>query len=164
MRYNVVMDFRINILAILFGALLLIMGGLFIAGTISQLLPKPQSPRPAQSYRIGGSVVRLALSDTAAEQRRGLSGIKRLGRDEGMVFTLAQPTQISFWNKATLLDLDLLWIRGNRVIGIDQLPNEPEHGRIIRRSPGLVDQIIELPLGWSAEHGIVVGDPFEEAF
>lgn len=164
MRYNVVMDFRINILAILFGALLLIIGGLFIIGTISQLLPEPQLFRPSQSYRIGRSMVRLTRAETAAEQQQGLSGVKRLGRDEGMVFTLAQPTQISFWNKATLLDLDLLWVRGNRVIGIDQLPNEPEHGRIIRRSPGLVDQVIELPLGWSTEHGIAVGDHFEEAF
>lgn len=158
------MAFRINILIVLSGAFLLLLGGLFVTGTISQLLPQPQLSRPAQSYRIGESVVRLARADTAAEHQRGLSGVKRLGRDEGMLFTLNQPTQTSFWNKATLLDLDLLWIRDNRVIGIDQLPNEPEYGRIIRRSPGLVDRIIELPLGWSTEHGIAIGDRFEETF
>lgn len=158
------MDFRISVLAILCGALLLLAGGLFVTGTISRILPQPQPFPPTQSFRIGDSVVRLARADTVAEQRRGLSGVKRLGADEGMVFTLAQPSQISFWNKDTLLDLDLLWIRGNRVMGIDQLPNEPKYGRIIRHSPGLVDRIVELPLGWSAAHGTATGNIFEEVF
>ena len=163
MRYNTIMDFRISVLVIVFGALLLLAGGLFVTGTISQILPQPQPRLATQSYRIGESVVRLMRADTPAAQQQGLSGVKRLGRDEGMIFTLNQPAQISFWNKATLLDLDLLWIRGDRVVGIDQLLNEPEHGRIIKRSPGLVDSIVELPFGWSAEHDTAIGNLFEEA-
>jgi uncharacterized protein len=150
------MDTKHALIIVLAAGVVLLLGGLLFSLGLNRYAP-PGKGAPVARYTIGGHPVRLRVANTAFAVGEGLSGARQLRQDEGMLFLLERPVQTRFWNKDTLLDLDVLWLRNNAVIGITQLRNEPEHGRIVISSPGLVDTVIEMPLGWALRNNIAPG-------
>jgi hypothetical protein len=105
---------------------------------------------------IGDVSVHVEYARTADEQRVGLMDRKSLGDNEGMLFVFAMPLPRSFWNQNTLIPLDVIWIRGNAVIGVSALPSI-DKGLTIISSPGLADRVLEVTSGFARRHGIVRG-------
>jgi uncharacterized membrane protein (UPF0127 family) len=69
----------------------------------------------------------ITVANTTQEQERGLSGVTHLELDSGMYFPLDtnQPTP-SFWMKNMLIPIDILWLKGGKVVGINaNVPMQP---------------------------------------
>ncbi|MCL4405526.1 DUF192 domain-containing protein [Patescibacteria group bacterium] len=124
-----------------------------------------QPSLPTVSAVIGGQQFELEVASTTAEQNWGLSGRISLGGNDGMLFLFSVPGPRFFWMKDMNFDIDLIWIRGDKVIGFLQgLPTPAAlHATStinlpIYVSPGLVDKVIEINSGEIAKLGLKVGD------
>ena len=106
---------------------------------------------------IGGSKLIVTVADTPEKERKGLMGVTSMPENVGMLFPFLNKDFQDFWNKNTLLNLDLIWVADGAVVGVSNLPNEPKNGTITARSPKPVDNVIEVNSGWAGRHGIHVG-------
>lgn len=127
---------------------------LLAVGSILFYLPKEQG---VITISLDGKEVLVKMASSPAEREQGLKGVSSLRDFDGMLFIFDEKAKVAFWNKETLLDLELLWISAGRVWGIDFLPKESSSGLKILESPGEVEMVLELPYGWSESHGIRKG-------
>ena len=93
---------------------------------------------------IDGKNYTLLTARTSIEKMRGLSGITELKNADGMVFYFEPAQKITFWNKNTHLDLELVWMAGDKILGKDFLPEEDKAGLVVKESPAEVDKVVEL--------------------
>ena len=71
---------------------------------------------------------------------RSLKGV------DGMIFIFPNNEIRNFWNKHTLMDLELLWIDGDKIVGRSELPSIEKSKEIVNvQSQKPVDKVIELP-------------------
>ncbi len=85
--------------------------------------------------------------------------------DYGMLFIFdSKKVSPSFWMKDTLIPLDIIWIRDNRVEKIDKdvptpAPDTPDNKLPKYTSGRPVDYVLEVNAGFNQKNGIKVGDP-----
>jgi uncharacterized membrane protein (UPF0127 family) len=119
------------------------------------------SPR---TISIGSKQLQVELMDTPSLMQQGLSGRDELPLGQGMIFDFTQSAnkQPGFWMSEMRFDIDMIWIRDSRVIGVT--PNVPQpKGKEqlpIYYPPGNVDYVLEVPAGWSAANNITTDSPF----
>lgn len=71
---------------------------------------------------------------------------KELGAD-GMIFIFPNKQFQSFWNENTYLDLDVYWLKDDKVIGKSHLPPITKTKDVVTiNSPGAVDKVVEIIL------------------
>jgi uncharacterized membrane protein (UPF0127 family) len=63
-----------------------------------------------------GTEVSLRLAKTPEEQRLGLSHVKELPENEGMLFIYKSRRKLSFWMKDCYIPLDLIWLSENGTV------------------------------------------------
>jgi uncharacterized membrane protein (UPF0127 family) len=100
--------------------------------------------------------VTVEVASRWPEIELGLMFRESLGPDEGMLFRFGGSRRHGFWMKNTLVPLDVLFIgEAGRVV------NVAERTRPLRvrqhRSAGPVREVLELPGGWCAAHGVGPG-------
>lgn len=66
----------------------------------------------------------VVQSDTA--KSKGLSGKASLGENSGMIFAFPEASRQSFWMKDMKFDIDILWIRDDRVVDVSREVPHPE--------------------------------------
>ncbi len=117
-----------------------------IAGIILLIIGRPYFGDKAEKIvlNIEGKNHTLFTARTSVEKIRGLSGITELKNADGMVFYFEPVQKITFWNKNTHLDLELVWMNGDKVLGRDFLASEDKAGLVIKESPAEVDKVVEL--------------------
>ena len=114
---------------------------------------------------IRGQAIVAEVAGTAEKKSRGLGYRDALAPDSGMLFPYAEARQYTFWMAGMRFDLDLIWIRGDRIVDITprvrhippQLlsPNTPlPHYQ--PREPA--DLVLEVAPGTAEKHGWRVGD------
>lgn len=144
---------RRNLLLIAFIAALF-----FAILAVYQFLPSQNSAR----VYLAGQRFNLEVADTPFLQRRGLAGRKNILDDGGMLFLFDQPRQAVFWTKGMIIPIDIVWVRGQTVLGHVSGASPPRPGAadddIPRfRSPEEVDRVIELRAGRAEELGLGAG-------
>ena len=107
------------------------------------------------SGRVSAVAVEVVRSE--AQLSRGLMFRERLGADDGMLFVFPDTAEHTFWMKNTLIPLDMIFIDERRtVVGIVE---RAEPLSTAPRSPGRPCRwVLEVNGGWSAAHGIAIGD------
>jgi len=100
-----------------------------------------------QKYKLGEVEVNLKIADSPQKRQKGLSKIYKLPEKDGIIFIFEKPSILSFWNKDTFLDLDVVWIQGGVVVGMSQLQKE-KSGRMNVYSPVSCNVAIELNQGF----------------
>ena len=114
---------------------------------------------------IDGSKLSVWIADTGSKRERGLMHVREIPKDTGMLFLFQNKEMQSFWNKNTLLDLDILWIADGVIAGISALPSvEKSKEIVIVFSPVAADTVLEVSAGWVQEQSISIGNKvsFEE--
>lgn len=107
---------------------------------------------------IGGVELKVFVADTAEKRAQGLMNVHKLAANSGMLFVFPDTVPRTFWNKNTLLDLDIIWIMNGRVTGVSVLPSIVRSKNIvIVSSPGSVREVVEVSAGWINQHGIQPG-------
>ncbi len=89
----------------------------------------------------------------------GLSHRPALPPGHGMLFLLPAADVQHFCMRDMRFGLDFLWLKDGRVVGVT--PQVPADFPGTLSSPVPVSQVLEVPAGFAAAHGIQVGDPVE---
>lgn len=143
---------------------ILISIGLFIilaAGFVVFQSAKPEAVKTAQ-VKIGEAIFRVEIADNFTSRARGLAGRMSLGSDEGMLFVFTAPGPHGFWMQGMRFPLDIIWIRGDRVVGFAEnapVPTEATPPTFLPPEP--VDRVLEINAGLVAARGIKIGDKIE---
>lgn len=108
---------------------------------------------------LDGHRLEVELAMTREERMRGLSGRTYLGENRGMLFLYQRKRPLRFWMAGMKIGLDLFWLSGPRVVGIESNIKPPSSGQTPRMvfSPGPVDRVLEVRAGWAEKHGIRPG-------
>lgn len=112
----------------------------------------------SHTVTIGDAVFSVGIADSGKEREKGLMFVENLPEKNGMVFIYNIPISATFWNKNTLIPLDIIWIRDNKVVGTSSLPAQKGDEIIKTSSNERVDMVIELNRGAVERNGIKVGD------
>ncbi|MEK7195113.1 MAG: DUF192 domain-containing protein [Patescibacteria group bacterium] len=121
---------------------------------------KALAPDERAKVTVGDRVFYVDVARTVLEKANGLSGRDALGEDEGMLFVFKELGNYSFWMKGMKFPLDIIWIRGDRVLGVSQNA-QPEpffSGLKIYYPPGPVDRVLELNAGSAERYDIREGN------
>jgi uncharacterized membrane protein (UPF0127 family) len=128
-----------------------------VSEQISQVTDRVRPEDRRATVRIGERVFTMRIADTNDSRAQGLQNVETLNTDEGMMFTFeGGPSVEHFWNKNTLMHLNVVWVRDNIIIGVDELLPEPTNGRMIVSSPERVNAVLEIPASAGLE-GITPG-------
>jgi uncharacterized membrane protein (UPF0127 family) len=104
----------------------------------------------------------VQLADTPEERAKGLSGIPAISDNEGMLFLFSEPDYPSFWMKDMKFPIDIIWINGNKIVGItDNVKVESKKTDSELRQyipPAPADKVLEVNSGWSYRKDIAAGD------
>ena len=82
---------------------------------------------------------------------------KSLADDKGMLFAWGQPSIHTFWMHNTCIPLDMLFIDGDGFIAgiVENAPRSTTKGDPIDCP---VNNVLEVPAGWSRRHGVAPGN------
>jgi len=76
--------------------------------------------------------------------------------DEGMLFVYEEPLQPSFWMKGMNFPIDIVWLWGGQVVGIEH--RVPADDGVRHYQPkSVVDAVLELAAGAAANLGLRPG-------
>ncbi len=108
--------------------------------------------------RVGRLVVKATVAADVTSRARGLGGLRRLPSGWGMLFVFRRPQGMVFWMKGMLIPIDIIFIRGGRVIKVfPEVPPPGTAGRIVTTGPPVIaDAVLEVGAGAAA--GVRPGD------
>jgi len=132
----------------------------FLVGILLVTLKKYTGPQ-IKTISVGGKKVRAEVVKNAKDRAQGLAERDSLCDNCGMLLLFPQPGFYSIWMKGMQFDIDIIWISGNKIVGIT--PNVPYPAPSATylptyQPPQVVDAVLEVPAGWAARNGISVGD------
>ena len=115
-----------------------------------------------QNYKIGNTALKVQVADTVKTRMQGLSGREQLAEDEGMLFVFPYSGKHGFWMKDMNFDLDIIWIKENKVIGISENVKKPETSSFSDLEtvypPQEIDSVLEVNSGFSKTNDLKIGD------
>ena len=97
------------------------------------------------NYKLLTTNYRLLVADNPEKWELGLMNVSKLEGVDGMIFLFPKREYKTFWNKNTIIVLDIYWIDGEKVIGKSYLPSIKKSREIVTvHSPQEVDKVIEI--------------------
>lgn len=115
----------------------------------------PHKPMSRRVLTFGKHELDVQVASTPEDIRRGLSGIRSLPGNTGMLFVLPSAGPAYFWMRGTHVPLDIALLDANmRVRSIHTM--EPATGEA--RDSGPVKYAVETNAGWFRRNGVRVGD------
>lgn len=95
-------------------------------------------------------------------REKGLSGRDSIGVNEGMLFLFDGSDYHTFWMKDMKFPIDIVWISGNRIAGINKNiqpePDVPREELTIYTPPERIDKVLEIKASRSETLGLEEGD------
>ena len=121
--------------------------------------PAPQPPADSvPTLTVGGQEFSVEIADSQAEQIQGLSGRQSLCETCGMLFVFPEARTRSFWMKDVNFPLDIIFIRGGKIIEIfADVPIQSSGNIPTVESTEPADQVLELNAGAAKKFGIGPG-------
>ncbi|MBW7955160.1 prolipoprotein diacylglyceryl transferase [Patescibacteria group bacterium] len=109
-------------------------------------------------------ILNLEVVNTPQSIQQGLSDRSEIGSD-GMLFVFPEADTRVFWMLRMHFDLDMIWLKQGRVVGITtDIPHpQDSNERNLPRysSPTEVDWVLEVPAGSAKKWQLQVGDALE---
>lgn len=103
--------------------------------------------------QVAEQQIQVQLADTPQKRSQGL--MFKQSADPGMLLLYPEPRVISLWMANTSMPLDVAYIDANWTI-TELIELEP-FDETSRPAKSLVIAALEMPRGWFAKHGVVVG-------
>jgi len=99
----------------------------------------------AKTYLINNKNYCLLTASNQEQWEKGLMFYKKPVDFDGMIFIFPDKQVRSFWNKNTYMNLDILWINEEKVIGKSFLPSILKSKEIIVvKSKEEVNRVVEI--------------------
>ncbi len=106
------------------------------------------SSKTTVEYKLNNKTYKLLKAETPLQWEKGLMYYRKLDKVDGMIFLFKDKQYRNFWNKNTLMDLDLYWLDDDRITGQSFLPSiEKSKNIVIVSSPEKVNKVVELQAG-----------------
>jgi uncharacterized membrane protein (UPF0127 family) len=140
----------VKVMAGLLVAACLALGGLARGQEVSQY------GNPWVWVSLGRVTVQAEAVRTPARLYLGLSNRRSLPEGQGMLFLMPEKEEQTFCMRGMRFPLDFIWINQGRVAGITR--NVPSTFAGDLKSPGPVDEVLEVPGGFARKYGVRVGD------
>ncbi|MEX2007690.1 MAG: DUF192 domain-containing protein [Candidatus Levyibacteriota bacterium] len=103
---------------------------------------------------------KLNVARSAEEKEVGLSEMKELPEDQGMLFIFDKPDYYSFWMKNMKFPIDIIFINGDTIVTINENlkpPTDNQNASIFQpKSPA--NYVLEINAGLSSKYGLEEGD------
>ena len=129
------------------------------AVTVGQMLPI------TATAEIAEATIQLEVAETPQQQATGLMYRDCLADDRGMLFPFGTARIARFWMKNVPISLDMVFLNGDRVVGIAaDVPPCQVNPCPVYGPEAKVNQVIELRGGRVEELGIKIGDQIEVKF
>jgi uncharacterized membrane protein (UPF0127 family) len=128
-----------------------------LAAALAASASGPRRPVVVLDERVRVSV---DVVETPQLRARGLSGRPGLAPDEGMLFLFDAPRIQSFWMKDMRFEIDIVWIRDGRIVGITPNLPLPKSPLVLPQYPSPVpcDVVLEVRAGAARRWGLALGD------
>lgn len=107
---------------------------------------------------INGHFFTTEIASTEKSRSAGLSGRSELCAKCAMLFVFERSDRYSFWMKDMLFDLDIIWINGTEIVGIEKNISHMGGSFEIVQPSVPINKVLEINAGKSDEVGIKVGD------
>gem|GEM_PF-316959 len=108
-------------------------------------VPLDFSSYPLVSVRINGVSKKLLVADSPERWSQGLMYARSLEGADGMLFVFPESSPLSFWNKNTVSDLTLYWMRGDTIVGTADMKSIEKTKEVVSfSSPSPVDRVAEI--------------------
>ena len=108
---------------------------------------------------INDSVFNVDLALFSDKKTKGLGGIDSIEENNGMLFVYFNNDIRYFWMKDMDFPIDILWIKGNKIINISENVPVYTDEQITRiNSVYPVDRVLELKAGTILKHNIKIND------
>ena len=134
-------------------AFLIVFAGLIgVFGLVNQKTP---------TAKIGKWEFKLIVARSEKEKGVGLSKFDKLPKDSGMIFLFDRPDLYTFWMKDMKFPIDIIFIRGNKIVTIypDLEPPKPNDNNLPVLSPKTrSDKVLEINAGLSKKYNFKNGD------
>jgi len=119
----------------------------------------PASAYPTAEVTIGIHRVQVEVADTPERRSRGLSGRASLAEGRGMIFPYARADRHGFWMYDMHFDIDIIWIRGDRIVDVtSRAPHDSPDELPVYRPREPADLVLEVPAGTADRLGWKIGD------
>jgi len=104
--------------------------------------------KPSVELRIGGGVYHLQVADTHEERVQGLSGVKKLSPDGGLLMKFETDDKWGIWMKDMEVPIDIIWLDKNKKVVYIVKNVSPELSTdTVFRPKHPARYVIELPAG-----------------
>ena len=112
-----------------------------------------------KTLEINDAVFTVEIADTPGKQIKGLSDRDHLDENKGMLFVFSEPAYYPFWMKDMLIPLDFIWIKGDKVVDVNQNIRPEDYPPPKYFTPKYpADSVLEVNAGTVAKFNIKVGD------
>lgn len=145
--------------------LLLLSGCTSITSTAGNIAKASEEIKQGQmlpitaTAEIGEATIQLEVAQTPEQQATGLMFRESLPDNRGMLFPFEFERTARFWMKNVPVSLDMIFLNGDRIVGIaNNVPPCESNPCPVYGPEALVDKVIELRGGRAAELGIEVND------
>ena len=108
---------------------------------------------------INDLILEVEVAASPAAWVRGLSFREGLDKNKGMLFVYPDHQVRIFWMKDMKFPLDIIWVKDNRIIGIEKnvpIPTSEDIPTV--SSPEPVNYVLEVNAGFSQRYGLKIGD------
>lgn len=151
-------------------AAFIVVVGLLVQGKLGNIssISTPQSTQAPNIIKIDDTEIQVEIAKTNEERQKGLGGKESLAENSGMLFVIPENNKPTFWMKDTLIPLDIIWIKDNKVAGIEknvQAQIGVEDSKLkLYPAPGIVDFVLEVNAGFSEKNNLKINSSVEIFF
>lgn len=142
----------------------LLLGALYtsiaVAILATAMLAMPANLPIKFKIHIANEDVSIVIADTKELQDKGLSGYKKIGVKEGMLFIFPIQGLYGFWMKDMEFPIDIIWFNDERKV-VDVWENAaPSSYPEVRVPSTPAKYVLEVKAGFYSTHGLKKGDTF----
>lgn len=144
-----------------FATLLIITGGILFTQNYSKSGKTFFLFKKDPVVKIANQSFRVIVANSQKERERGLSEIKSLQDNQGMIFLFDRPDYYSFWMRNMKFPIDIIYINKDTIITIKnnaQPPKNIKESPIIYAPTSPADKVLEISAGLAEKYKFKNGD------
>lgn len=121
---------------------------------------------PTEVLMLTDEPLLVQIAKTPYHHKKGLGGRNSMGKFDGMLFVFNSHYRVGIVMRDMEFPIDVVWLDNGVVVDIapniqpEDVPEEQLSTYFPRKNANLV---LELPAGWTIEHGLRIGDELTAA-
>lgn len=135
-----------------------LVAGIVLIILIPELFPEAPPNNEMPRAVIQFPHVQIDLVEVADDEKERERGLSNRSEPQAMLFFFETRSRPKFWMKDMRFPIDIVWIDGNRIVGIEKnLPPE-DPPKTVYVSSFSITAALELPAGTADAYALRIGD------